>query len=84
MQSVIHYSIFFFSFSGGRKFPDVTTRLPVFCSKAIRAFLAILPPFFPVVAFCFNPFAFSVSAICRVESSASAVKISSASLHPVR
>jgi hypothetical protein len=47
-------------------------------SKANRAFFAIAPPFLLAVAFSTRPFASSVSAICRVESSARAVKINSA------
>ena len=64
---------------GGKKFSPVMTDLPVLRSNSLRAFLAILPPFLLAVAFFVNPFACSLSAICRVESSAKAVKINSAS-----
>jgi hypothetical protein len=47
-------------------------------SSANRAFFAIAPPFLLAFAFSVKPFASSVSAIWRVESSAKAVKINSA------
>lgn len=75
------YSLFalrslFRALVGGRKFSLVTTLLPVFCSNSRRARRAIVPPFFPADAFSIIPAAATLSAICRVESSASAVKIS--------
>jgi hypothetical protein len=53
---------------GGKKFSPVTTFLPVLLSNSLRAFLATAPPFLLAWAFCCNPFASSVSAICLVES----------------
>jgi hypothetical protein len=53
-RGVGHYFFlfsFFFSFAGGKKLSEVITFLPVFCSNASRASLAILPPFFPAIAF---------------------------------
>lgn len=73
------YFNFLFRFDGGKKFSSVITFLPVLFSNASLASLAIFPPFFPATAFCCTPFALSVSAICLVESSASAVNINSAS-----
>jgi len=52
----------------GKKFSPVTTLLPVCSSNCNLAFLAILPPFLLDFAFSCNPFASSVSAICRVDS----------------
>src|SRR3990172_575410 len=65
---------------GGRKLSPVTTFLPVFASSSCLAFLAMPPPFLPATLFSSMPTAFIVSAICRVDSSARAVNISSASL----
>ena len=61
--------------AGGRKFSPVTTDFPVFSSSALRACLAIAPPLPAAAAFSVMPVASSVSAICRVESSASAVAL---------
>ena len=52
---------------------------PVLCSNSTLAFLAIPLPFLLANLFSGNPLASILSAICLVESSASAVKISSAS-----
>ena len=65
------------SLPGGRKFSPVTTDLPVLASSARRACLAIVPPLAAATLFSVIPVASSVSAICRVDNSASAVKISS-------
>lgn len=74
------YLILFFVEAGGRKFSPDTTFLPVFASSASLASFAIFPPFFPATAFSRRPSALSLSAICLVDNSASAVKISSASV----
>ena len=63
-----------------KKFLPLTTFLFVFFSSATLAFLEIPPPCRPALLFSSIPFASIVSAICRVDISASAVKTSSASL----
>jgi hypothetical protein len=70
------YFKFFFFLVGGKKFSSVTTFLPVCCSNCSLASFAIFPPFLLAFAFYNKPFASSVSAICLVESSANAVKMS--------
>ena len=64
----------------GKPLFPVTTFCPVLASNSCRACRAIPPPFFPALAFYSSPAAFMLSAICRVESSARAVKINSASV----
>ena len=76
----MYYFNFLFSFAGGKKFTPVITFLSVFASSSKQAFLATAPPCLLTFAFSVNPFAYSASAICRVESSARAVNTSSASL----
>jgi hypothetical protein len=63
LAKVNYHFNFFLSLAGGRKLSCVITFFPVFCSNANLASFAILPPFLPAMAFCFTPFAFSVSAI---------------------
>ncbi len=63
LAKVNYYFNFFLSLVGGRKLSCVITFFPVFCSNANLASFAIFPPFLPAIAFCFTPFAFSVSAI---------------------
>ena len=74
-SGVIHFFFKRLLCGAGRKFSPVTTDLPVFASSALRACLAIVPPFFAATLFSGIPVASSVSAICRVDNSASAVAL---------
>ncbi len=74
-----HAHYFLARFTLGRKLSSVITLLPVLSSNAFRAFLAMVPPFFPASAFSSNPLAKADSAIWREDSSAKAVKSNSAS-----
>lgn len=65
-----NYLSFFFILAGVKKFSPVTTLFPVFDSNSFRAFFATAPPFLPALALLIKPFAFSDSAICRVDNSA--------------
>jgi hypothetical protein len=65
---------------GGKKLLPETIGFPVLCSSSNRAFLAMPPPYRAATMFLGMPTACSVSAICRVLISASAVKINSASV----
>lgn len=74
---LIAFSFFFtinHYFFYGKKFSSVPRFLRVLASNSFRTFLATAPPFLLETAFCCNPSAFSVSAICLIDNSASAVK----------
>src|SRR5262249_9196552 len=65
-----HFFLAALPFPGNRLFCAETTFLPVLCSSATRALLAIPPPALAATSFSGMPVASTLSAICRVDSSA--------------